>query len=101
MIKVGNLVFLVILLICLTSVPLTVYASDSTVITVTGKLDEDKEVIDESTNENKSLEEKQTVIKKGQLPKTGESTTFGMFVGGMLIICVISNVYKKEKSNIN
>lgn len=96
--KISMLVLLSIFSLCLTIQPLGVYASQFSSIPVTGKLDRVEQTTSEKEKEKENLKEKQTIIKKTGLPKTGEKVDDKIFILGCLVmgITIIVILYKKK-----
>ena len=98
--KISMFVLLSIFSLCMMIKPLAVDASQFSSIPVTGNLDKVEQTISEITKEKDKLTEKQTIIKKTALPKTGEKVEDRIFILGCLIIgiTIVLNLYKRKKT---
>lgn len=96
--KIIYLILLSTLSLSLTSIPLIGHASENETIQVFGKLDESsKETTKETTDESKDMPKKQTILKSGYLPQTGEKELSLLAKLGIILIATCGYVYYKKK----
>ncbi|MDA3973010.1 LPXTG cell wall anchor domain-containing protein [Enterococcus thailandicus] len=104
MIKISKILILGIFSLYLFSATLEVNASQSSTVQVTGYLDKDLESNThesfEDNSKDNSKEEKQTILSKGNLPKTGEASTSSFLVLGFIftISSILLFLIKRKKT---
>ncbi|QCX18719.1 cell surface protein [Enterococcus faecalis] len=81
--------------------PVFVIASTETTIHVTRNLDPiDTEGTQDSPKQEETLDRKLTVLRKGNLPKTGEvKNTIALLVGATVVFTIIVAYAKNKKIN--
>lgn len=87
--KISKIALLVVIVIQIALSFLTVNASNSSNIKVTGDLGEKKTITFDSSSEKNILEEKKTIIKDEYLPKTGEEVFYGSIFLGITVLLYI------------
>ncbi|WP_236922040.1 LPXTG cell wall anchor domain-containing protein [Enterococcus faecalis] len=101
--KIKRFVLISIFSLCLAVfvLPVFVIASTETTIHVTRNLDPiDTEGTQDSPKQEETLDRKLTVLRKGNLPKTGEvKNTIALLVGATVVFTIIVAYAKNKKIN--
>lgn len=101
--KIKRFVLISIFSLCLAVfvLPVFVIASTETTIHVTGNLDPiDTEGTQDSPKQEETLDRKLTVLRKGNLPKTGEvKNTIALLVRATVVFTIIVAYAKNKKIN--
>ncbi|HGM4083177.1 TPA: LPXTG cell wall anchor domain-containing protein [Listeria monocytogenes] len=96
--KISMFVLLSIFSLCLTIKPLTVDASHTSSVPITGNLDKVEQTTSENPKEKEILTEKQTIVKETVLPKTGDkSLCYLSLMGILLLLSGLVVMYRKSK----